>query len=138
MLLNNPPGGKNRISKNVAYLLHARVALYLSLIHIYLSSNEIKDVLNNQDFIYKGDLKKWGKLANSLKLKIASRLINKDRNRAFEIVKQVDVYKRQLVVPFTTTDAPMTVSPVAALTMPVHVPLCCVIFTSVTPGLATA
>lgn len=28
MLLNNPPGGKNRISKNVAYLLHARVALY--------------------------------------------------------------------------------------------------------------
>ncbi len=30
-----------------------------------------------------------GKLANSLKLKIAARLINKDRNRAFEIVKQV-------------------------------------------------
>ena len=27
MLLNNPPGGKNRISKNVAYLLHARVCL---------------------------------------------------------------------------------------------------------------
>ena len=26
----------------------------------YLSSNEIKDVLNNQDFIYKGDLKKMG------------------------------------------------------------------------------
>ena len=45
----------------------------------YLSSNEIKDVLNNQDFIYKGDLKKWGKLANSLKLKIAARLINKDQ-----------------------------------------------------------
>ena len=43
-----------------------------------------------------------------------------------------------LVVPFTTTDAPMTVSPVASLTIPVHVPLCCVIFTSVTPGLATA
>ena len=43
-----------------------------------------------------------------------------------------------LVVPFTTTDAPMTVSPVASLTTPVHVPLCCVIFTSVTPGLATA
>ena len=34
-------------------------------------------------------MKKWGKLANSLKLKIAARLINKDRNRAFEIVKQV-------------------------------------------------
>lgn len=28
LLLNNAPGGKNRISKNVAYLLHARVALY--------------------------------------------------------------------------------------------------------------
>lgn len=28
MLLDNPPGGKNRISRNVAYLLHARVALF--------------------------------------------------------------------------------------------------------------
>lgn len=28
LLLNVAPGGKNRISKNVAYLLHARVALY--------------------------------------------------------------------------------------------------------------
>lgn len=28
MLLDNAPSGKNRISKNVAYLLHARVALY--------------------------------------------------------------------------------------------------------------
>lgn len=28
LLLDNPPGGKNRVSKNVAYLLHARVALY--------------------------------------------------------------------------------------------------------------
>ena len=43
-----------------------------------------------------------------------------------------------LVVPFTTTDAPITVSPVASLTTPVQVPLCCVIFKSVTPGLATA
>lgn len=28
MLLDNPSGGKNRITKNVAYLLHARIALY--------------------------------------------------------------------------------------------------------------
>ena len=33
-------------------------------------------------------------------------------------------------LPFTTTDAPITPSPVASLTIPVHVPVCCVIFTS--------
>lgn len=55
----------------------------------YLSKHEVKDVLNKQDFIYKGDLKKWCKFANSLKLKIAARLVNKDRQRALEIVKQV-------------------------------------------------
>ena len=43
-----------------------------------------------------------------------------------------------LVVPFTTTEAPMTVSPVPSFTIPVQAPFCCVIFTSVTPGLLTA
>ena len=32
----------------------------------------------------------------------------------------------------------MTVSPVASTTTPVQAPFCCVIFTSATPGLATA
>ena len=52
----------------------------------YLSSHEIHDVLGIQDFIYKGDVQKWAKLANSLKLKIAARLINKDRAKAIKIV----------------------------------------------------
>lgn len=55
----------------------------------YLQNNTITDVLANQDFIYKGDLTKWAKLANSLKLKIAARLVNKDRARAIKIVEEV-------------------------------------------------
>ncbi len=54
----------------------------------YISTHEINDVLGSQDFIYKGDVKQWAKLANSLKLKIAARLVNKDRQRAFNIVKE--------------------------------------------------
>lgn len=45
--------------------------------------------LGNQDVIYKGDYKRWAKLANSLKLKIAARLIHQDFERAKSIAKQV-------------------------------------------------
>lgn len=55
----------------------------------YLSTHEVNDLLGNQDFIYRGDVNKWAKLANSLKLKIAARLVNKNRERAFQIVKEV-------------------------------------------------
>lgn len=55
----------------------------------YLNNNQITDVLSSQDFIYKGDLKKWAKLTNSLKLRIAARLINKDRARALKIAEEV-------------------------------------------------
>lgn len=48
--------------------------------------------LNNQDFVYKGDAKKWVKFANSLKLKIAARLINVDRARAIKIAEEVAQY----------------------------------------------
>lgn len=54
----------------------------------YLSSHNVSDVLGSQDFIYNGDLTKWAKLANSLKLKIAARIINKDRSKAISIVNQ--------------------------------------------------
>lgn len=54
----------------------------------YLSSHNVSDVLGNQDFVYNGDLTKWAKLANSLKLKIAARIINKDRAKAISIVNQ--------------------------------------------------
>ncbi len=55
----------------------------------YLTTHDIKDVLGTQDFLYNGDLKKWAKLANSLKLKLAARLINQDRERAISIVNEV-------------------------------------------------
>lgn len=68
----------------------------------YLSSHEIVDVLNNQDFIYKGDLNKWAKLTNSLKLKIAARLVNKDRARAIKLVEEAATNPAGLIL---TTDA---------------------------------
>ena len=40
------------------------------------------------------------------------------------IVKSVIV---PLVVPFTTTEAPITDSPVASFTSPLHIPACCVV-----------
>jgi len=43
----------------------------------------------NQDVVYKGDVAKWAKLANSLKLKIAARLISQDRAKALTIASQV-------------------------------------------------
>lgn len=55
----------------------------------YLTSHQISDVLGTQDFVYNGDLNKWAKFANSLKLKIAARMINKDRNKAISIVNEV-------------------------------------------------
>lgn len=54
----------------------------------YLATKKPVDVLSTQDFIYKGDLTKWAKLANSLKLRIAARLINTDKARAIQIVNE--------------------------------------------------
>lgn len=54
----------------------------------YLNNNDIADALKSQDFIYKGDLKKWAKLTNSLKLRIAARLLTKDKARAMALVNQ--------------------------------------------------
>lgn len=45
--------------------------------------------LGSQDVVYKGDWKKWAKLANSLKLKIAARLISQKPDLAKTIVSQV-------------------------------------------------
>lgn len=43
----------------------------------------------NQDVVYNGDITKWAKLANSLKLKIAARLISQDKAKAIQIAQQV-------------------------------------------------
>lgn len=43
----------------------------------------------NQDVIYRADAAKWARLANSLKLKIAARLISQDRAKALAIASAV-------------------------------------------------
>ncbi|MCT4586697.1 MAG: SusD/RagB family nutrient-binding outer membrane lipoprotein [Carboxylicivirga sp.] len=45
--------------------------------------------IGDQDILYKGDYEKWARLCNSLKLKIAGLLINKDRPRALKIAEEV-------------------------------------------------
>lgn len=45
--------------------------------------------MGSQDVIYNGDYAKWAKFCNLLKLKIAARLVNKDRAKAIQIAEQV-------------------------------------------------
>jgi hypothetical protein len=45
--------------------------------------------MGSQDRIYNGDYEKWAKFCNLLKLKIAARLVNKDRSKAIQIAEQV-------------------------------------------------
>lgn len=48
-----------------------------------------QNFLAAQDAIYQGQKDKWAKLANSLKLKIAARLISQNRAKAIQIAEQV-------------------------------------------------
>ena len=43
----------------------------------------------SQDLIYRGDYAKWAKYCNTLKLKIAARLVNQDRAKALQIASEV-------------------------------------------------
>lgn len=45
--------------------------------------------LGTQDFVYGGDYSKWKKFANSLKLKIAVRMLHRDKARALKIAEEV-------------------------------------------------
>lgn len=49
--------------------------------------------LDRQDLVYNGDSKKWAKLANSLKLRIAARIYHVDKAKSFKIVE--DAVKNQ-------------------------------------------
>ena len=53
------------------------------------TENKDQASLSNNDLAYKGDWAKWAKLANSLKLKIAARLIHQDFARAKSIAQEV-------------------------------------------------
>lgn len=48
--------------------------------------NQVK--LDAQDFVYKGDTKLWAKFANSLKLKIAVRMLHVDKAKALAIAEE--------------------------------------------------
>lgn len=54
-----------------------------------LTTSENQIFSTTQDIIYKGDAKKWAKLANSLKLKIAARLISQNKAKSLAIAKEV-------------------------------------------------
>jgi len=54
-----------------------------------LTSAENQLAIGNQDVIFGGDYGKWAKYCNLLKLKIAARLVNKDRARALQIAQEV-------------------------------------------------
>lgn len=56
---------------------------------VYLNAHKDQtDMLNSQDIIFKGNIDKWAKFTNSLKLKIATRLLNVDKERALKIVNE--------------------------------------------------
>lgn len=59
-----------------------------SAISAFTTSSDQFD-LGKQDLVYGGDWSKWAKLANSLKLKIAARLIHQDFARAKSIASSV-------------------------------------------------
>lgn len=55
-----------------------------------LTSNKKEQItLGAQDFVYDGKIEKWARFANSLKLKIAVRLLHVDKAKALEIAKEV-------------------------------------------------
>lgn len=45
--------------------------------------------LGKQDFVYQGNVDKWIKFANSLRLKIAVRLLHRDKPKAIQIAREV-------------------------------------------------
>lgn len=51
----------------------------------------------NQDFVYNGDFSKWAKFANSLKLRIAVRLLHKNKNKALQIASEASANPAGLI-----------------------------------------
>lgn len=54
-----------------------------------LTTTQNQFAIGNQDVIFGGDYAKWAKFSNLLKLRIAARLVNKDRARALQIAQEV-------------------------------------------------
>lgn len=58
-------------------------------IEVLNSNKESQIALGAQDFVYQGNINKWAKFANSLKLKIAVRMLHVNKAKALEIAQQV-------------------------------------------------
>lgn len=58
-------------------------------INVLNAKKENQVPLGAQDFVYGGKLEKWARFANSLKLKIAVRMLHTNKAKAFEIAKEV-------------------------------------------------
>lgn len=58
----------------------------------------IQTPLGTQDFIYKGDAAKWARFANTLRLKIAVRLLTADRARAISLAEEIARHPAGLVL----------------------------------------
>ncbi len=65
--------------------------LFITELDQYIATfkDETQVVVSKQDIIYNGDLAKWAKLANTLKLKIAVRLYNNNPTKAGQIAQSV-------------------------------------------------
>lgn len=60
-----------------------------SAIEVLLADKAGQVKLDAQDFVYKGDTKLWARFANSLKLKIAVRMLHVDKAKALKIAEEV-------------------------------------------------
>lgn len=58
-------------------------------ISILGENRTLQVVLDSQDFVYGGDIKKWAKFANSLKLRIAVRMLHINKAQALAIAAEV-------------------------------------------------
>lgn len=68
--------------------LKEAVAILSSKTYNYQGKEVSQVNLGKQDLYFNGDSEKWGRFANSLRLKIAARLINTDKARAFKVVEE--------------------------------------------------
>lgn len=70
--------------------MEALYDLWLSELNLAIKGFNAADQksLDNQDFVYKGDLKKWAKFANSLKLKLAVRYLSVNKQKALEVAAE--------------------------------------------------
>lgn len=67
---------------------------------VTLNGNEITQIAPGaQDLIYKGDWSKWARLANSLKLKIAVRMLHTNRAQALRIAQEVAASPAGILTP---------------------------------------